>query len=216
MKKEIITLEELKKIQAKGVTLEQDGRGIKVSLLENGQMLKVFRIRSKFTLARYWHYAERFVRNAERLSCRKVATITPVKLYQVANTTEMAVEYLPLPGNTVRQLFKIETPTLELLHGLACFIAELHAKGIYFRSLHLGNIVRMPTGEFGLIDIADMRVFAWSLHFFTRLRNFDRIKKYDEDMQHLSHEARICFINAYAEQAGYSGARLKRIINHLC
>ena len=35
----------------------------------------------------------------------------------------------------------------------------LHAR-VYFRSLHLGNVVRTPEGRMGLIDIADLRVSA--------------------------------------------------------
>jgi len=40
---------------------------------------------------------------------------------------------------------------------MACPDALKHfCRGIYFRSLHLGNIVLTPEGSLGLIDIADL------------------------------------------------------------
>lgn len=65
-----------------------------------------------------------------------------------------------------------------LVVQLGKFIAELHAKGIYFRSLHLGNIVLTPDGQLGLIDIADMDIYPWKLWFSTRLRSFRHLTRY--------------------------------------
>jgi len=36
---------------------------------------------------------------------------------------------------------------------------DLHEKGIYFRSMHLANVILTPDGTLGLIDISDMKTF---------------------------------------------------------
>jgi len=59
-----------------------------------------------------------------------------------------------------------------ILEKLGRVIATLHAKGVYFRSLHMGNIVLTPVAEFGLIDIADLHVERKSLSYYKILRNF--------------------------------------------
>lgn len=53
---------------------------------------------------------------------------------------------------------------------------HLHRKGIYFRSLHLGNVILTPNGEFGLIDFSDMRIYPWPLPKFMRVRNIRRLR----------------------------------------
>ena len=66
--------------------------------------------------------------------------------------------YAPLPGSSLSQLAKQpDFSWTTILPELIGFVRELHRKGIYFRSLHLGNIILTPQGSLGLIDIADMR-----------------------------------------------------------
>ena len=57
-----------------------------------------------------------------------------------------------------------------------------HQKGICFRSLPLGNIVRMPSGELGLNDVADMTFKIRALGRMARLRNVKHMLRYIEDM----------------------------------
>lgn len=200
-----ISEEALCALQAKGETLEQDERGIKVSLLPNGHILKVFRMRSRFSGALLFSYAKRFIRNAKRLNEKGITTVEPQCRYEIVRTNQSAVEYQPIAGETIRKLLKQGKVTDAILAKLGEFIAELHQKGIYFRSLHLGNVVCLLDGNMGLIDIADMRIYPWPLHFFTRQRNFDRIKKYDEDMQFLNAAQRQLLMQSYIAITAYQG-----------
>ena len=219
MKSQLMTQSKLLQLQQSAKTLEQDERGIKVSLLPSGNMLKVFRLRRKLSLAYFFSYANQFVKNAQRLKAKGVASLVPTALYRIQNSTSRAVEYLPLPGDTVRILLKSGKTNTIMLQNLGKFIASLHQNGIYFRSMHLGNLIAMPNGEFGLIDIADMRIFAWPLHWTTRLRNFDRIKKYDEDMQYLDTNQRLALMQAYLDasqaQSQYNPSLQTRFLNYL-
>lgn len=60
---------------------------------------------------------------------------------------------------------------------LADFVRTLFDRGIYFRSLHLGNIVRTPDGTLGLIDITDIRTFPIPLPRLMRKRNLGKMPR---------------------------------------
>ena len=58
---------------------------------------------------------------------------------------------------------------------LADFVRTLFDRGIYFRSLHLGNVVLTPQGSFGLNDFSDLRLLPCPLPLFMRRRNIQRM-----------------------------------------
>jgi hypothetical protein len=88
----------------------------------------------------------------------------------------------------------VEDSFLQLLGE---FIAHLHAKGIFFRSAHFGNIIYTPDKQFGLIDISDMSISPFSLNIFKRLRNLKHIFRIDEDINFIQHSQAI--ENAYLQ-----------------
>lgn len=161
--------------------LEQDAHGLKVLRLENGDILKIFRVKRLFSSARLYSYARRFCRNAARLASLGIPTVSIRQLYHIADTNNSAVLYAPLQGSTLRELARSGSVDKALLSRLGIFVAILHKKGIYFRSLHLGNIVLTPHGQFGLIDIADMSIFPWRLGCGRRLRNFRHMRRLHQD-----------------------------------
>lgn len=184
MKSQLMTKDELTRLQASGKTLEQDERGIKVTLLSDGNMLKVFRLRGWFSSSLIYSNARSFCRNAKRLQRRGIATVQHCQLFHFAGSTDTAVIYSPLVGESVRTLLKNKTFLESDCFVLGEFIAELHAKGVYFKSLHCGNIIKTATG-FGLIDIADMKIYPWALWSVTCQRNFNRLMRYQEDVDQL-------------------------------
>lgn len=180
--------------------IERDPRGIKVLQLPNGDYLKVFRLRHRFSWARFHGYAQRFSKNARKLAELGIPTVKVINCYQVKNACLLdyplsinthaetkssesssnifVVHYAPLVGETLKTLLdKLQLHQHHVVQ-LGAFIAELHKKGIHFRSLHLGNIVLTPEGKMGLIDIADMKIYPWSLWFRTRLRSFRHLTRY--------------------------------------
>ncbi|MFX6035930.1 toluene tolerance protein, partial [Acinetobacter baumannii] len=85
-------------------------------------------------------------------------------------------------GQTLRQLDRNDPECGDAVRTqLGELIAALHAKGVYFRSLHLGNVVRTPEGRMGLIDIADLRVQRSALSAAQRIRNFKHLLRYEQD-----------------------------------
>lgn len=166
--------------------LEQDARGLKVLRLPNGAIFKIFRVKHMISSARIYSYARQFCRNAERLQVLGIPTVRVSELYHFSDSAHAAVLYQPLAGNTVRQLAHARQLNDASLQRLGEFIGSLHDKGVYFRSLHMGNIVQGEDGEFGLIDVADMSIYPWSLRCGRRLRNLYHVCRLHEDIRQLS------------------------------
>ena len=87
--------------------------------------------------------------------------------------------YQPLPGKSVESILK-ETPEHidVLIPNLARFIKTLHQQGVYFRSLHLGNILQLHNGQFGLIDFLDLTKKSRALSSWEVSRNFKHLERY--------------------------------------
>lgn len=156
--------------------IEADDYGEKVLLLPDGTYLKLFRVKRLISSARLLPYSKRFVRNAEKLKKLGIPTVTVIESFKIPSIKRTAVHYQPLEGATLRSL-----PS-GLDEAQACqlgaFIRDLHDKGVYFRSLHLGNVVLTPENKLGLIDIADMRFYPRGLSKELRLRNFSHMAKF--------------------------------------
>lgn len=180
---------------ANATIVEHDPRGIKVMQLPNGDYLKVFRLRHRYGWARLHGYAQRFCKHAIRLEQLGIPTVKVKQCYRVEDISLLlipgtsrpikqihahtyVVEYAPLTGDTLKHLLEKQRLSDNLVKQLGKFIADLHAKGIYFRSLHLGNIVLTSNNQLGLIDIADMDIYPWALWFTTRLRSFRHLTRY--------------------------------------
>ena len=181
----LLSVEALNSMLSGGEVLEQDERGYKVVRLQTGDILKIFRVRHKISGARIYSHARRFMRNAERLQKLGVSTMVCKQLYHFNHSTDTAVLYTPLAGYTVKKLLDGHLLNQEMAMALGVFIARLHQLGIHFRSLHMGNILVMPDGQYGLIDISDMSIYPWPLFCNTRVRNFRHLCRYPDDIKRL-------------------------------
>lgn len=163
--------------------VERDGHGEKVLRLSDGSYLKLFRRKSWLSKTVLFPPAARFAANAAELERLGIPCPRIISLYKLSNPYRSVVHYEPLEGTTLRQLLN-EHPSLEQLElfgMLAELITHLHELGVYFRSLHLGNIVLTPAGELGLIDISDMRCLRKPLSRRMRDRNYRHLLRYEND-----------------------------------
>lgn len=180
--------------------IEQSWYGAKVYKLRDGNFLKIFRLKRIFSSALLFSYSRRFCLNAERLKRLGIPTVKIIQLYSFPKTKFTAVLYEPVEGKSLREIGGLGPVSLEIWRRLGCFLVDLHQRGIYFRSLHLGNIILMENGSFGLIDISDISIYPWALHHHTRLRNFKRLFRYEEDRHIFGEEGKKSLISAYAER----------------
>lgn len=163
--------------------VERDGHGDKVLRRSDGSYLKLFRRKSWLSKTVFFPPAARFAANAAELERLGIPCPRIISLYKLSNPYRSVVHYEPLEGTTLRQLLN-EEPSLEQLElfgKLGEFITHLHELGVYFRSLHLGNIVLTPAGELGLIDISDMRCLGKPLPERMRNRNYRHLLRYEKD-----------------------------------
>ncbi|WP_349570640.1 phosphotransferase [Azotobacter salinestris] len=178
----IVSAQQLEEWLGNGRVLEKDGRGPKVVALNDGHFLKIFHTRRHPLLARLQPAARRFSCNAGQLAQRGIRTPQVIETFWLDRQSGLSgCLYHPLPGISVEQLYR-QTPQQidELLPALADFIRHLHERGVYFRSLHLGNIIRMPDGQFGLIDILDLRCRQGALSAWQVRRNLAHLRRYLE------------------------------------
>jgi hypothetical protein len=177
--------------------LEADRFGDKVLHLRNGNFLKLFRRKRLLTSAALFPYAQRFADNALALQKRGIPCPQVLAVYRIKSIQRDAVYYAPLPGKTLRQLYDQPEIASALRAQLGEFVAQLHAKGVYFRSLHLGNIVLTPENTLGLIDIADLKCQRGALSLQKRLRNFQHMLRCSPDQQWLLADNPSEFAQAY-------------------
>jgi serine/threonine protein kinase len=170
---------DLQQLTNNAAILEADGLGPKVLRLENGQILKMFRRKRWLSSALLRPYSRRFINNAERLQSLGIATLDVHALYELPDKSVSAVLYAPLPGMSLTELGQDpDFSWASILPELITFVRDLHRKGIYFRSLHLGNIILTPQGSLGLIDIADMRFLGKPLPNHMIRRNLAHFSRY--------------------------------------
>ena len=148
-----IKLANYQQILASATVIERDAYGEKVLLLSDGNLVKIFRRKRWLSSALFFPYASRFIKNARRLSEIPIPTLTVLDVCYCRATSRHLVTYQPLPGETMRSRLR-ESPSEQgsVLTELTEFVARLHRNGVYFRSVHFGNIIAMPDRQgLGLI-----------------------------------------------------------------
>ena len=161
--------------------LEIDHCGDKVLRLKDGTFLKLFRRKRLISSALWYPYAQRFADNAESLLQLGVSAPSVLNVIKIPSVAREVVIYEPVPGKTLRELVKAGMDLdeeLRLRRVFCAFVSDLLDQGVYFRSMHLGNVVLMPDGKFGLIDVADVKLYPKKMRWMVRRRFFNRIERF--------------------------------------
>lgn len=196
----------LEQLSREARIIEEDGLGPKVLCLSDGSFLKLFRRRRWYTSGSFNPYSERFAVNSEQLRQMGIPTPQVLNVYRLEDGSS-AVHYAPLPGHTLRQVLQgITAPAVRqaLIERFGKFMAQLHEKGVYFRSLHLGNVLVLEDGEFGLIDLADLRIYPTPLSLSMRQRNLRHMQRYTVDKRWLFEDHLDALLQGYAVTASKS------------
>lgn len=184
-----ITTADYQKLINNAEILERDTTAPKVLKLADGTFLKLFRRKRWFSSELVYPYVKRFADNALILQKLGIATPEMLNLYRfsVDELDFTAVHYQPLPGETLRQAMQAanDEQRLQYIKQFAELLAKLHQQGVYFRSIHLGNVLVLPDNSLGLIDFADMTKQSRPLSQAKRARNLKHMQRYKEDAQWL-------------------------------
>lgn len=206
-----LTPAQVEQLTDNGQVIEEDGLGPKVIRLQDGTFLKIFRRRRWYTSGAFNPYSQRFARNSRQLVTQGFSAPPILDLYDYPDGAK-AVRYQPLPGQTLRQALqacKTKEERQVLVHRLGRYIAQLHEQGVYFRSLHLGNVLLMDDQAFGLIDLADMRILPSSLSPGLRQRNLRHMQRYAQDCRWLFEEHLEALLDGYSEIAPSCTPRMR-------
>lgn len=209
---------ELSQLLEGAQTIEEDGYGLKVARLRGGDFLKLYRRKRLLSSALWALPAKLFARNAQRLLERGICAPQITELLFIPQRRLNAVRYQPLPGETLRQHWRQLSAEARAqdVQRFGNFLGELHEQGIYFRSLHLGNVLVLPDGSFGLIDLSDMQIGNGPLSNWKRQRNLQHMLRYAEDRTWLTELHRDALLAGYRERCGNSaGTRLGNALRRM-
>jgi hypothetical protein len=212
-----ISAAEFEQLRAGARLLERDYRGEKVLLTPDNRIIKLFYPRRKLTSARIYPYAHRFWNNASQLRKKGIITIHCEQLRYDRQNRRHLISYPLLPGTTLRDHLAATGNAADYLDKLATWLATLHAKGILFRSIHLGTILVLDNGDYGLIDVADMSIQQRPLGLLKRARNFRHLLHDRSDREQLREYGYGRLLENYETAAGITGHRrtlLRGLVRH--
>jgi serine/threonine protein kinase len=180
--------------------LEKDRHGPKVYATQDGKAVKLFRVKRWLSSNLFCRYAVRFKRNAEHLAILGIPSLQVEQVGVVPHLDRQLVIYPWLPGASLRHALRNSNPqeALRLMRSMGTALALIHEKGVYFRSMHFGNIlINNNDASISLIDILDLSVMRKPLSIPRRKRNFQHMIRYEEDRVRLTE-----FWNPFKEAYG--------------
>lgn len=114
------------------------------------------------------------------------------------------VHYNKIIGEDLRALAQLQQ--WHIIDKAAKLVASLHQQGIYFRAMHLENLLFQPNQNFALIDITDVRFSMLPLNPYKRFRNLLHMFTMYEDQSIWKQYGIARFLNLY-----YQHAKLNRM-----
>jgi hypothetical protein len=190
-----------KSMIAGAIVVSKDQYGDKVLKLPDGLMVKLFRLKRRLSSAIIRPYAKRFERGARRLREISIPSVEVIETFRVRSMGRDVVVYHPLEGETLREALNCSDNKEALLKPFSAFFAGLHDRGIYFRAIHFGNVLVLPAGGFGLIDVSELRISQSSLSVRKRVRNFKPIFRYKEDRTAIMDFGFDLFLDSYIDNS---------------
>lgn len=182
--------------------VEKSRNKLKVAADSEGNLYKCYYRPSFFSKRFFANEAKKFAENSEMLRALGIDAPDVRQLIYVDRVMTVAV-YPKLPGFSVRQLWnRNELNDDYSLMRLASFIGHLHDKGIYFRGLHVGNIL-FYDDQFSLLDVSDVQFLGEPLKRTQRVRNFKPLLRYIEDQNALGKNKMRYLLSCYEDSSGF-------------
>lgn len=175
----------------------------------NGDIIKVFYSKKKrFSSNNRKPYALRFCQNA--LLLRKTNINAPdIQLTQFcADLNSYILTYTKIPGENARVLSASMCDNI--IPQVAHYIATLHEQGIFFRSIHLENLLYDEKQGFSLLDIVDVTFKNKPLNLFLRYRNLKHMFMISDDREFWQNYGIEHFLKYY-----FAATRLSRVSQKL-
>lgn len=178
----IISKQQLGDLCSDGTWIDSIGKYPSIVIHPDGTITKLWKRKNRlFSSDRFRTYAQRFVDNAAILASKNIKVPDILDHALVEGERISIVRYRALPGNSIRDLLKTAPERVDI-PALSRYILMLHDNGIYFHSIHLGNIILLPdSSSYGLIDITDVRYYKRPVPLRRRAVNLAMPMRYIED-----------------------------------
>lgn len=161
--------------------LEANKYGPKVLETPNDEIIKIFRRKRGISSDFFNPYALRFYRNACKLATLNISAPDIQLVQRCKKEQAFILQYPKLPGVCVSAL--VRAGNTAILQDAIHFIWQLHQQGVFFRAIHLSNLLYDPTHGFSLIDIADLKIKRKPLSFHARYRNLKHLFLHHKDKE---------------------------------
>jgi hypothetical protein len=195
-----LSKEKYQQLRAGAEVLAADKHGDKVLQLNNGDIMKLFRRKRLFSSALIYPYGKRFSDNVKQLAKLKIPTVSKLSLFRIPSISRIAVQYKPLPGASLDDHIQQHSFDEKRIRQFAGLLAKLHTLGVYFRSIHLGNVIVTPDDELGLIDVSDMKIYRNPLRPSLCARNIHHFCRYPQHRNALFPKGKSAlFLQAYLQ-----------------
>lgn len=196
---QIINEQQLSHILTANRSMIVGDQELRVLRTKDEQVIKVFRRRKILTSGLWAPPAKRFQENAARLLTLGVCAPKVNQYLYCPQQHTHIILYPILPGQDLRAL--VAQRGIEALARLPMFLSHLHHLGIYFRAIHLGNILRINEEQLGLIDLSDLAFKSRSLRIWERGRNLAHLFNNRDDEDNLQQFGVSRFMKEYVVAA---------------
>lgn len=194
---QILSDAQLADLVSQSSLLEGNPNEPKVLLDPEGYIYKLFYAPEKKLSSRaLFPPFRQFVKNSKELLKRGIPTVSICKTMAANDQRFNAIRYKAIEGIEFRDHLKQNSHNE--LKSLVTIIAKLHQQGVFFRAIHLGNVLRQPNGDYALIDISDCSFTAGPLDTFRRARNLAHLLSYHADKPFFSRYGNNRFLDEYA------------------
>ena len=213
-----ITHQEMDALCKNGRAIDSKGGYPAVILHPDDTVSKIWARKKNFlSSATIWPYSTRFINNAEKLARRGVSVPKILDHAKLENSPVRIVTYQSLPGTSIRDLL-LNSPQSVDIPALCRYYLELHDKGIYYRTIHLGNIIQLPDHQgFGLIDFTDVQFSKKPLSLKRRASNIavPVRKRYLPDVQAIEKAGLPNLIDTYLDLLNPPPEERQLFLTHL-
>lgn len=156
--------------------------------------------------------AMRFYKNVNKLHTHGYAVPRIDKIQFCPELKIYLLYYAKIEGKDVRYL--ANHGDLHVISHVAKLMADLHVNGIFFRSIHLENLLYQPDGKMALLDVTDVRFKSRPLNLYERYRNLKHLFKEPYDRELWQAYGIANFMREYFETAQLSRSS-ERILTYL-
>lgn len=218
MRSQAITIADYNALVRQSDILLTGKRGPRLLATCDNQLVKLFPARKLMSSNRLIPYAKRFVANAIKLQQRNIVTVQPTRYGKILGTPSYYVQYPKLAGKDMRALIN-EGSQINLLAEIAIFIATLHRLGIFFRGIHLANLLRLENKQIALLDITSVKFKSKPLSLDQRKRNILHLLNNLDDQPIFIKFGIHKFLECYFLAADLTEKRqnkLQKMVNFLC